>query len=88
MESLAFIVTIMLLAEVLFALSVIVFAGLARFRHRFRRTALGLIALLAVETVWALWILPAFGVPSLIALAISVGIFWWPKRWPARSPRS
>lgn len=88
MESLAFVVTMMLLAEVLFALSVIVFAALARFRGQFRRTALVLIALLTLETAWALWVLPAFGVPSLIALAIAVGIFWWPKRRPARSPRS
>lgn len=88
MESLAFVVTMMLLAEVLFAFSVIVFAGVARFRGRFRRTALVLITLLTVETAWALWVLPAFGVPSLIALTISVGIFWWPKRRFTRSPRS
>jgi hypothetical protein len=85
MESLAILVMLMLLAEVLFALSVIVFASLARFRGRFRRTALVLIVLLAVETAWALWVLPAFGTPSLIALVISVAIFWWPGKGRVRS---
>ena len=88
MESLAFLVTLMLLAQVLFALSVIIFASLARFRGRFRRTALVLIVLLAVETAWALSVLPAFGTPSLIALTLSAGIYWWPKRRSARPPRS
>jgi hypothetical protein len=85
MESLAFVVTLMLLAQVLVALAVIVFASLARFRGRFRRTTLVLIGLLAVETAWALWVLPAFGTPSLIALVISVAIFWWPGKGRVRS---
>ena len=88
MESLAVVVTLMLLAEVLVAAAVIVFASLARFRGRFRRAALVLIVLLAVETAWALWVLPAFGTPSLIALVISVAIFWWPKNLFRREPRS
>jgi hypothetical protein len=78
----------MLLAQVLFALAVIVFAILARLRGRFPRTALTLIVLLAVETAWALWVLPAFGTPSLIALVLAAGIYWWPQRRSARSPRS
>ena len=88
MESLAALVALMLLAQVLFALAVIVFAILARLRGRFPRTALTLIVLLAIETAWALWVLPAFGTPSLIALALSAGIYWWPKRRSARPPRS
>lgn len=88
MESLAILVMFMFLAELLFGLLVVVFAALARFRGRFRRTALVLIGLLAIETGWALWILPAFGVPSLVALALSAGIFWWPKHRSARPPRS
>jgi hypothetical protein len=36
--------------------------------------------LLAAETAWALTILPAFGVPSLVALGIAVVLFWWPRR--------
>ena len=78
----------MFLAEVLFALAVVAFAIVARFRGRFRRTALVLIVLLAVETMWALWVLPAFGTPSLIALVLAAGIYWWPKRRSARPPRS
>ena len=80
MESLALVVTLMLLAQVVFGLAVIVFAALARFKGRFRRTAIVLLALLAVETAWALWVLPVFGVPSLIALAIAALLFWWPRR--------
>lgn len=79
MESLALLVTFMLLAQVLLALAVIVFASLARFRGRFRRTALVLIIVLAAETAWALSVQPAFGTPSLIALVIAAAIFWWPK---------
>ncbi|MEY4319860.1 MAG: hypothetical protein RL378_964 [Actinomycetota bacterium] len=88
MESLALFVTLMFLAEVLFALAVVAFAIVARFRGRFRRTALVLIVLLAIETAWALSVLPAFGFPSLFALALSAGIYWWPKRRSARSRRS
>jgi hypothetical protein len=82
MESLALVVSLMFLAQAVFGLAVIVFAALARFKGRFRRSAIVLLALLAVETAWALWVLPAFGVPSLIALAISAVLFWWP-RWKA-----
>lgn len=79
MESLAFVVTLMLLAQVVLALAVIVFASLARFRGRFRRTALVLIIVFAAETAWAMSVQPAFGTPSLIALVIAAAIFWWPK---------
>ncbi len=80
MESLALVVSLMFLAEVLLGLAAIVFAALARFRGRFRRTAITLLVLLAAETAWALTILPAFGVPSLVALGIAVVLFWWPRR--------
>jgi hypothetical protein len=82
MESLALLVTFILLAQIVFGLAVIVFAALARFKGKFRRTAIVLLILLAAETAWALWVLPAFGVPSLIALAVSAVLFWWP-RWRA-----
>jgi hypothetical protein len=82
METLALLVTFILLAQIVFGLAVIVFAALARFKGKFRRTAIVLLILLAAETAWALWVLPAFGVPSLIALAISAVLFWWP-RWRA-----
>jgi hypothetical protein len=84
MESLALLVSLMLLAQVVVGLSVILFAALARFKGKFRRTAIVLLILLAAETAWALWVLPAFGVPSLIALAVSAVLFWWP-RWRATS---
>lgn len=79
MESLALVVSFMLLGEVLLGLAAIVFAVLARFKRRFARTSLVLIGLLAVEAAWALWILPAFGFPSLIALGVAVVLRWWPR---------
>lgn len=88
MESLALIVSLMLLGEVLLGLAAIVFAVLARFKGKFARTSLVLIAVLAVETVWALWILPAFGFPSLISLGIAVVLRWWPRRGEPKTGRS
>lgn len=80
MESLALIVSLMFLAELLLGLGTITFAALARFKGKFSRTSIALIIVLAVETAWALWVLPAFGMPSLIALVISVVVRWWPRR--------
>ena len=79
MESLALVVSLMLLGEILFGVAAIVFAMLARFKGRFKRTSLVVIGLLAVETAWALSVLPAFGFPSLIALGIAVVARWWPR---------
>lgn len=79
MESLALVVSLMLFGEVLLGLAAIVLALIARFKSKFQRTALVLIGLLAVETAWALWALPAFGMPSLIALGIAVVLRWWPR---------
>ncbi len=79
MESLALIVSLMFLAELVLGVGTITFAALARFKGKFSRTSLVLIIVLAVETAWALWVLPAFGVPPLIALAIAALLFWWPR---------
>lgn len=70
----------MLLGQLLLGLATIVFAALARFKGSFRRTAIVFMIALAVETVWALSVLFAFGVPSLCALGIAVVLFWWPRR--------
>ena len=87
MESLALIVSLMLLAELVLGLGTITFAALARFKGKFSRTSLALIIVLAVETVWALWVLPAFGMPSLVALVIAVVVRWWP-RMAATDPKN
>lgn len=84
MESLALVVSFMILGELLFGFATIVFAVFARFKGRFTRTSLVLIGLLAVETAWALSALPAFGLPSFIALGIAVVLRWWP-RFPSTS---
>jgi hypothetical protein len=79
MESLAYIVTAMFLAQALLGVAAITFAALARFKGKFSRTSIALIVVLAVETAWALWVLPAFGMPSLVALVIAVVLRWWPR---------
>lgn len=79
MESLAFVVTLMLLGEVLLGAATIVFSGLARFKGRFRRTAIALLVVLAIETAWAMSVLVAFGLPSLLALGVAAVLFWWPR---------
>ena len=79
MESLALIVSLMFLAELLLGVGAITFAALARFKGKFSRTSIALIIVLAVETAWALWVLPAFGMPSLVALVIAVVVRWWPR---------
>jgi hypothetical protein len=80
MESLALIVSLMFLAELLLGAGTITFAALVRFKGKFPRTSLTLIIVLAVETAWALWLLPAFGMPSLVALVIAVVVRWWPRK--------
>jgi hypothetical protein len=80
MESLALVVSFMLLGQLLLGVATIVFAGLARFRARFRRTALVLMVVLAIESAWALSVLVAFGLLSLGALGVAAVLFWWPKR--------
>jgi hypothetical protein len=80
MESLALIVSLMFLAELLLGAGTITFAALVRFKGKFSRTSLVLIVVLAIETAWALWVLPAFGMPSLVALMISVAVRWWPRK--------
>lgn len=80
MESLALVVSFMLLAEVLLGVAAITFAAIARFGGRFRRTAIVLLIVLAIETARALWVLWAFGVPALVALGIAAVLFWWPRR--------
>lgn len=80
MESLALVVSVMLLGEVLLGVATIVFAVLVRFKGKFARTSLVLISVLAVEAVWALSILPAFGFPPLFALLIAVLLRWWHRR--------
>jgi hypothetical protein len=80
MESLTYVVKVMLLAQVLLGVAPMTFAVLANFNGKFLRASLTLIIVLAVETACALWVLPAFGMPSLVALVVSVVVRWWPPR--------
>jgi hypothetical protein len=68
MESLALLVTFLLLIQVLFGTVTLTFAILYRRRGTFKLTSQILIGLLALQTIWALSVQPAFGYPSLVFL--------------------
>ncbi|MFM6980412.1 MAG: hypothetical protein ACKOWE_03295 [Micrococcales bacterium] len=80
MEDLAIIVSLMLLSEILFGLAVIIFAIVYRVKRKFANTTLVLLGLLALETVWAISLTPAFGYPALAALVIAVALRFIPLK--------
>ncbi|NBR24854.1 MAG: hypothetical protein EBU08_14000 [Micrococcales bacterium] len=68
MESLALLVTFLLLIQVFLGAVTLTFAILFRRRGTFKLTSQILIGLLALQTIWALSVLPAFGYPALVFL--------------------
>jgi heme A synthase len=68
MESLAIVITLLLLIQVLLGAVALTFAILFRRRGTFKLTSMILIGLLALQTIWALSVQPAFGYPSLVFL--------------------
>ena len=68
MESLALLVMFLFLIQLSLGLLALVFAIIYRRTGKFKVTTTVLVALLALETVWALITLPAFGYPSLAFL--------------------
>lgn len=71
MESLALLVMFMFLIQFALGLVALIFAIIYRRTGKFKVTTTVLVALLALETVWALITLPAFGYPSLAFLVAS-----------------
>lgn len=80
MESLALIVSLMLLAELILGATVLTFNIVFRVRGKFAKTTLFLLVVLAIETAWALSILPAFGYPSLAFLLVAALLRFLPNR--------
>jgi hypothetical protein len=68
MESLALLVTFLLLIQVLLGAVVLTFAILWRSKGKFKLTSQILIGLLALQTIWALSIQLPFGYPGLVFL--------------------
>jgi len=73
MESLALLVTFLLLIQVFLGAVTLTFAILYRRRGTFKLTSQILIGLLALQTIWALSILLPFGYPGLVFL-IAAGL--------------
>ncbi len=71
MESLAYVVMAMLLAQVLLGLIALTFAILNRVMSKFRITSNVLVGLLGVEMIWGFTIAPAFGYIALTLLAVT-----------------
>lgn len=80
MEDLALIVSLMLLSEIVFGLAVLGFNIAYRVRGKFEKTTLILLGVLAIEAIWAVSLLPAFGYPSLALLAVSALLRFIPRR--------
>jgi hypothetical protein len=74
MESLAYVVMAMLLAQVLLGLVSVTFSILNRVLNKFKTTSQVLLGLLAIEMVWGFTIAPAFGYIALTLLAISAAV--------------
>ncbi len=71
MESLAYVVMAMLLAQVLLGLIALTFAILNRVMSKFRITSNVLVGLLGVEMIWGFTIAPAFGYTALTLLVVT-----------------
>ena len=80
MESLAYLVVALLLAQLALGVLTLVFALLYRLKARFAITSQVMIGLLALETIWGFTINNAFGVPALIFTATAALIRYLPKK--------
>lgn len=80
MESLAVLVAVLFIVEIALGIVAIIFSALYRRNHHFKKTTVVLMALLAIQTVWALSLSPAFGFPPLLCLAIASLIRFLPIR--------
>jgi nitrate reductase gamma subunit len=80
MESLAYLVIALLLAQLLLGAVALVFAILWRAKDKFARTSIVLISLLAAQTVWAFTIpSPVFAYIAITFLVASVSVRFIPK---------
>jgi hypothetical protein len=80
MESLAALVGGLFLAEIALGIATVFLATLSRRQNRFKRFSTILLVILAIQTIWALSLSPAFGFPPLLCLAIASLIRFLPIR--------
>lgn len=79
MQDLAIIVSLMLLTEVLFALTVVVFAALYRFKGMFKRTTMVLTGILAIVAGWLMGLSWQLGTPATVAVIVSILFMYVPS---------
>jgi len=80
MESLAYVVVGLLLAQLGLGVLTLVFALLYRLKGKFAITSQVIIGLLALETIWGFTINNAFGIPALIFTATAALIRYLPRK--------
>jgi nitrate reductase gamma subunit len=80
MESLAYLVMALLLAQLLLGAVALLFAIMWRAKNKFARTSMVLLVLLALQTLWAFTIpSPVFAYIALVFLAASALVRFIPK---------
>jgi hypothetical protein len=80
MESLAYLVMALLLAQIFLGAVALVFAIVWRSKTKFARTSIVLIALLAVQTLWGFNTAAAFGYIAVTFLAASALVRFLPNK--------
>jgi len=80
MESLAYLVVGLLLAQLALGVLTLVFALMYRLKTKFAITSQVMICLLALETIWGFTINNAFGIPALIFTETAELIRYLPKK--------
>ena len=80
MESLAYLVMALLLAQIFLGAVALVFAIIWRSKAKFARTSIVLIALLGLQTLWGFNTAAAFGYIAVTFLAASALVRFLPKK--------
>ena len=80
MESLAYLVVGLLLAQLAVGVVPLVFSLIYRIKGKFANTSQVLIILLALETIWGFTINNAFGIPGVVFLITAALIRYLPKK--------
>jgi uncharacterized membrane protein HdeD (DUF308 family) len=80
MEDLALIVSLMLLTELLFSLTVVTFAVIYRFKRSFKRTTMVLVGVLTIMAGWLMGLSVPMGIPPTVALIVSILFMYIPVR--------
>jgi hypothetical protein len=80
MESLAYLVMALLLAQIFLGAVALVFAIIWRSKAKYARTSIVLIALLGLQTLWGFNTAAAFGYIAVTFLAASALVRFLPKK--------